>query len=89
MAIRVAWHASGTFDAADGSGGSDGATMRFEPEHSDGANSGLFIIHDLLLKVKASTMTELAPPWRSCFTGRAFEHPALGFFSTYVALYRG
>ena len=26
--------------------------MRFEPEHSDGANAGLFIIHDLLLKVK-------------------------------------
>jgi len=33
--------------------------MRFEPERSDPANSGLFIIHDLLLKVKLS-MPELS-----------------------------
>ena len=52
MAIRVAWHASGTWDKETETGGSNGATMRFEPEHSDGANAGLFIIHDLLLKVK-------------------------------------
>ena len=52
MAVRVAWHAAGTFDERDGSGGSDGATMRFQPEHDDPANAGLFIIHDLLLKVK-------------------------------------
>ena len=36
MAVRLAWHASGTFDKADSSGGSDGATMRFEPESTDG-----------------------------------------------------
>jgi len=52
MAVRVAWHASGTYDDGAGTGGSDGGTMRFEPEHSDPANAGLFIIHDLLLKVK-------------------------------------
>jgi len=52
MAIRVAWHASGTFDEAAHTGGSNGGTMRFEPEHSDPANAGLFIIHDLLLQVK-------------------------------------
>jgi len=53
MAIRIAWHAAGTYDATDGgTGGSNGATMRFEPEHSDPANAGLFIIHDLLLHVK-------------------------------------
>jgi catalase (peroxidase I) len=52
MAVRVAWHASGTYDKRDGSGGSNGATMRFQPEHDDPANAGLFIIHDLLLKVK-------------------------------------
>ena len=39
MAIRVAWHSSGTFDEAAGTGGSNGATMRFEPEHSDAANA--------------------------------------------------
>ena len=52
MAMRVAWHSSGTFSALDGSGGSDGATMRFEPEHGDDANAGLHIIHDLLIPIK-------------------------------------
>mmetsp|Transcript_10401 Transcript_10401/g.25035 ORF Transcript_10401/g.25035 Transcript_10401/m.25035 type:complete len:400 (+) Transcript_10401:1413-2612(+) len=52
MAVRVAWHASGTYDAKDSSGGSNGGTMRFEPERSDPANAGLFIIHDLLERVK-------------------------------------
>ena len=32
MAVRLAWHASGTYSAADKTGGSDGATMRFAPE---------------------------------------------------------
>eukprot|EP00937_MAST-01D_sp_MAST-1D-sp2_P007487 g7487.t1 len=54
MAIRLAWHASGTFDKADGSGGSDGATMRFEPESTDGANAGLGIMRDLLKPVKSA-----------------------------------
>jgi catalase (peroxidase I) len=41
FAIRLGWHAAGTFDVTDNSGGSDGATMRFEPEISDPANAGL------------------------------------------------
>lgn len=41
---RVAWHASGTYSKEDGTGGSDGATMRFEPEISDEANAGLSIV---------------------------------------------
>lgn len=32
MYVRLAWHASGTYDKEDKTGGSDGATMRFEPE---------------------------------------------------------
>ena len=28
MLVRLAWHCSGTYSAADGTGGSDGATMR-------------------------------------------------------------
>lgn len=39
MAVRLAWHASGTFDKNDSTGGSNGATMRFEPESTDGANN--------------------------------------------------
>eukprot|EP00008_Paramoeba_atlantica_P010486 CAMPEP_0201492038 /NCGR_PEP_ID=MMETSP0151_2-20130828/32033_1 /ASSEMBLY_ACC=CAM_ASM_000257 /TAXON_ID=200890 /ORGANISM="Paramoeba atlantica, Strain 621/1 / CCAP 1560/9" /LENGTH=398 /DNA_ID=CAMNT_0047878687 /DNA_START=52 /DNA_END=1248 /DNA_ORIENTATION=+ len=52
MVLRLAWHASGTFDKADSSGGSDGATMRYEPESTDGANAGLSIIRDMLLPIK-------------------------------------
>lgn len=39
--VRLAWHASGTYDKATGTGGSNGATMRFAPEGDHGANAGL------------------------------------------------
>lgn len=39
--VRLAWHASGTYDKNTKTGGSDGATMRFNPEKTDGANAGL------------------------------------------------
>ena len=52
MACRLAWHASGTYSKEDGTGGSPGATMRFEPESADGANAGLGIQRDILLPVK-------------------------------------
>jgi catalase (peroxidase I) len=39
--VRLAWHASGTYDKQSKTGGSDGATMRFKPESNDGANAGL------------------------------------------------
>ncbi|KAJ3268797.1 cytochrome c peroxidase [Terramyces sp. JEL0728] len=39
--VRLAWHASGTYDSKTKTGGSNGATMRFKPESSDGANAGL------------------------------------------------
>lgn len=53
MAVRLAWHASGTFDARDCSGGSNGATMRFAPEMTDDANAGLGIMRDMLEPVLA------------------------------------
>lgn len=54
FAIRLAWHAAGTYDkdATEKSGGSDGATMRFEPEITDGANAGLNIMQNILAPVK-------------------------------------
>ena len=39
--IRLAWHASGTYDKSSKTGGSNGSTMRFKAELSDGANAGL------------------------------------------------
>jgi peroxiredoxin len=39
--VRLAWHASGTYDAKTGTGGSNGATMRYEMEAKDEANNGL------------------------------------------------
>jgi hypothetical protein len=56
FAIRLAWHASGTFDKDDttgNAGGSNGATMRFEPEISDDANAGLPLMQDIIGPLKA------------------------------------
>jgi|UPI000581AC1A hypothetical protein len=50
--VRLAWHASGTFDQSDASGGSDGARMRYAPELSDGANAGLALMQDIIKPVK-------------------------------------
>lgn len=53
--VRLAWHASGTFDKSDDTpqkGGSDGATMRFDPEISHGANAGLKTMQQILEPVK-------------------------------------
>lgn len=39
--VRLAWHASGTYDKESDTGGSDGAGMRYENEGGDPANAGL------------------------------------------------
>jgi len=39
--VRLGWHASGTYEKKGNKYGSNGATMRFEPEASDAANAGL------------------------------------------------
>ncbi|KAF2635925.1 heme peroxidase [Massarina eburnea CBS 473.64] len=52
--LRLAWHASGTYDAQTGTGGSNGATMRFAPEGDHGANAGLKAARDFLEPVKAA-----------------------------------
>eukprot|EP00957_Ditylum_brightwellii_P197916 15077676-Ditylum_brightwellii.AAC.1 len=46
--VRLAWHCSGSYSKEDGSGGSDGARMRFNPEASWGGNAGLGIARDAL-----------------------------------------
>lgn len=50
--VRLAWHCSGTYDAETGTGGSNGATMRFAPEGDHGANAGLKHARDFLQPVK-------------------------------------
>ncbi|PHH74228.1 hypothetical protein CDD82_5039 [Ophiocordyceps australis] len=51
--LRLAWHASGTYDKATGTGGSNGATMRFAPESDHGANAGLVAARNFLEPIKA------------------------------------
>ncbi|ETW81091.1 heme peroxidase 3 [Heterobasidion irregulare TC 32-1] len=50
--LRLAWHSSGTYDKNTSTGGSNYATMRFEPEALHGANNGLNIARGLMEKVK-------------------------------------
>lgn len=50
--VRLAWHASGTFDAKQKNGGASKATMRFAPEKDDPANNGLEIARKFLEPVK-------------------------------------
>ena len=51
--MRLAWHASGTYDKETKTGGSNGATMRFKPESSHEANAGLSIAREILEPIKA------------------------------------
>lgn len=50
--VRLAWHCSGTFAKQDGSGGSNGGRMRFNPEATWGANAGLGVACKALEPVK-------------------------------------
>ena len=42
--IRLAWHASGTYDKQSKTGGSNGATMRFAPESGESSRSAIELI---------------------------------------------
>lgn len=52
LLLRLAWHSAGTFCMHSQTGGSCGATMRFEPELGWGANAGLKLAQDLLEPIK-------------------------------------
>ncbi|CAK5265494.1 unnamed protein product, partial [Mycena citricolor] len=53
VVLRLAWHSSGTYDVETKTGGSNYATMRFEPESLHGANAGLDLARGLMEKIKA------------------------------------
>ena len=55
--VRLAWHASGTYDKETKTGGSNGATMRFAPESDHGANAGLKAARDFLDPVKGKLLS--------------------------------
>lgn len=57
--VRLAWHASGTYDKETGTGGSNGATMRFVPEAGHPANAGLQAARDFLEPVKRTCFTDV------------------------------
>ncbi|KAF8514133.1 cytochrome c peroxidase [Gautieria morchelliformis] len=50
--VRLAWHSSGTYDKETNTGGSNYATMRFNPEALHGANAGLDVARALMEQVK-------------------------------------
>lgn len=50
--LRLAWHSAGTYCKHTKTGGSGGATMRFDPELNWGANAGLKLAQDMLEPVK-------------------------------------
>ena len=52
MLVRLAWHASGTYDKQTNTGGSQGAGMRYEAEGGDPANAGLQHARVFLEQVK-------------------------------------
>jgi catalase (peroxidase I) len=61
--VRLAWHASGTYSKYTKTGGSNGATMRFNPEMSDGANAGLEIARKFLEPLRQKHTISYADLW--------------------------
>ena len=60
LLIRFAWHCCGTWDAASGTGGSNGGTMRFAAEQADPENAGLGKARGLLAPVVAKYASRLS-----------------------------
>ncbi|WPK25335.1 hypothetical protein PUMCH_002646 [Australozyma saopauloensis] len=51
LLVRLSWHASGTYNKKENSGGSYGGTMIYSPESTDGANAGLEVGRDFLAEI--------------------------------------
>lgn len=53
VVVRLAWHCCATYDKSDGTGGSNGGTIRLPPEVSDDGNTGLHAAMMVLEIVKS------------------------------------
>ncbi|KAL4400153.1 heme peroxidase [Malassezia pachydermatis] len=53
VVLRLAWHSSGTYDKETNSGGSNGATMRFQLEATHDGNAGLEAARNFMEPIKA------------------------------------
>lgn len=71
--VRLAWHASGTYDKSDGSGGCNGASMRQKPEMDDPENAGLDIARNKLEGIKKKYDKEIS-------------YADLWIFASYIAI---
>ena len=58
--VRIAWHASGTFDKSKGDGGSYKGTMQYKTELGHGANSGLARARDFLASIAEKEQVDFA-----------------------------
>jgi cytochrome c peroxidase len=95
--VRLAWHASGTYDTKTGTGGSNGATMRFKPESNHGANGGLKIAQNFLEPVKGTckllTHIKVANAnsgrvlFGSDFHGEFIAHPIFSYLVTTLLIF--
>ena len=52
MLVRLAWHASGTYNQYNGQGGSYGGGMIYAPESTDPENAGLVMAKDFLSEIQ-------------------------------------
>lgn len=82
--LRLAWHSSGTYSPfEEPQGGSNGATMRFEPENSYGANRGMQDAIDALGPIHARHASDISVSDLWIFAAYvAVEHldgPVIGF----------
>eukprot|EP00894_Picocystis_sp_ML_P001737 jgi/Pico_ML_1/52254/g2985.t2 len=78
--VRLAWHTSGTYDKTTGTGGSNGATMRFTPEADFGANAGLRLARNVLEPIKkAHPQISYADLWTyaGCVAIEEMDGPAI------------
>lgn len=82
LMVRLAWHSSGSYKKADDSGGSDGATIRFEPECNHCGNAGLKHALKLLEPIKAAnpaaTWADLIV-YSGCVAVESMGGPEIGF----------